>query len=269
VIFLSEFMPEAKPAGDRLNVFISYGRDDIDFVDQLDETLALGGFATSVDRHGISGGEESQVTLGGFVRNADTVVFLSPASAKSEVCTWEVEEAIRLNKRIIPVSCRPLDGVAPPKVLAQRTYIFFHHEPKSPGSGLGDGLRQLVAALNTDLDWPIEHTRLLQPEIEWEAGECSANPFLSVDDVAAAKTWVGQRPKDRPELADLHLALLRATKDEETTRIIAERRRLEEVVAAQEERQKAIEKREAAVNRAAALQYFLPTCMFEVIRLQG
>jgi hypothetical protein len=243
LIFLSEFMPEAEPAGDRLNVFISYGRDDIDFVDQLDETLPLGGFATSVDRHGISGGEEWQVTLGGFVRNAA--------------------------KRIIPVSCRPLDGVAPPKVLAQRTYIFFYHEPKSPGSGLGDGLRQLVAALNTDLDWPIEHTRLLQPEIEWEAGECSANPFLSVDDVAAAKTWVGQRPKDRPELADLHLALLRATKDEETTRIIAERRRLEEVVAAQEERQKAIEKREAAVNRAAALQYFLPTCMFEVIRLQG
>jgi hypothetical protein len=42
----------------KLNVFISYSRDDLRFADQLDAALALTGFATTLDRHGISGGED-------------------------------------------------------------------------------------------------------------------------------------------------------------------------------------------------------------------
>jgi hypothetical protein len=116
-------MPEAK-ASDKLNVFISYSRDDLNFADQLDDALQLTGFATTIDRHGIPGGDEWRVRLAGLIRDADTVVFvLSPASARSEVCAWEVDEAVRLNKRIIPVLCRALAGESPPPALAQLNYI--------------------------------------------------------------------------------------------------------------------------------------------------
>jgi len=39
-------MTEAGPSG-KLNVFISYSRDDLEFADQLDASLQLGGFETT------------------------------------------------------------------------------------------------------------------------------------------------------------------------------------------------------------------------------
>jgi hypothetical protein len=50
----------ASAGSGKLRVFISYSRDDLDFADQLDATLRIGGFDTSIDRHAISGGEEWQ-----------------------------------------------------------------------------------------------------------------------------------------------------------------------------------------------------------------
>src|SRR5271166_5790668 len=141
-------MAEAAGQGDKLNVFISYSRDDLAFADQLDAALRLTGFGTSIDRLDISGGEEWRNRLGALIRDADTVVFvLSPSSARSEMCGWEVAEAVRLAKRILPVLCRPLEGANPPKQLAARNYIFFYDEPKFPGSGFGTGLVELVSAL--------------------------------------------------------------------------------------------------------------------------
>ena len=107
-----------KPSGadhGKLRVFISYSRDDLDFADQLDATLRIGGFDTSLDRHAISGGEEWKRRLGNLTRESDTVVFvLSPSWAGSDICAWEVEEAAQLGKRIIPAVPRPLDGASPP-----------------------------------------------------------------------------------------------------------------------------------------------------------
>src|SRR5215813_31821 len=132
----------------KLKVFISYSRDDIDFADQLNAALDGTGFEAIVDRHGIAGADDWKRRLGELIRDADTIVFaLSPASAASDVCAWEVAEAARLGKRIIPAACRPLDGVAPPKQLSDLNYIHFYPEKRVPGSGFGTGLVKLIAAL--------------------------------------------------------------------------------------------------------------------------
>jgi hypothetical protein len=234
----------------KLNVFISYSRDDLDFADQLDEALQLTGFSTMIDRHGISGGEDWQMRLGGLIRDADTVVFvLSPASANSAICAWEVAEAVRLNKRILPVLCCSLDGQSAPKELAQLNFIFFYRESKSPGSGFGNGLRRLVTALNTDLDWLREHTRLLQRASEWVAGGRATSRLLSGSDISAAKAWVAAKPKDAPEPTALHLEFLRASEEEESQRASAERAKLEQIASAQRERALALEERELAVKK--------------------
>ena len=176
----------------KLRVFISYSRDDLNFADQLDAALDAYGFECLIDRHGISGGEDWKRRLGNLISEADTVVFvLSPSSARSEICDWEVEEAARLNKRILPVICRPLEGVSPPPRLRDLNYIFFYEEPKVPGSGFGTGLANLVAALNTDFDWLREHTRYLQRAIEWDKGGRPANRLLSGNDIARGKGMGG------------------------------------------------------------------------------
>jgi hypothetical protein len=192
-------MAEAAQGG-RLNVFISYSRRDLAFADQLDAYLQLGGFETTIDRRGISGGEEWKARLGALIRDADTVVFvLSPSSAQSPICAWEVEEAVRLGKRTIPVLRRPLGDAKPPQQLAERDYIFFYAEPKFQGSGFGSGLLRLASALNTDLDWLQEHTRYLRLAKEWEeVGKPSDRRLLSAPDIVLAKAWRRAGPRRHP-----------------------------------------------------------------------
>jgi hypothetical protein len=111
--------PDSPDKG-KLRVFISYSRDDLHFANQLDAALNACGFECIIDREGISGGEKWKLRLGNMISEADTVVFvLSPISARSEVCAWEVEEAARLGKRILPVNCRPLEGASPPPRLRE------------------------------------------------------------------------------------------------------------------------------------------------------
>jgi hypothetical protein len=245
---------EATPQDNKLNVFISYSRDDLVFSDQLDAALGIT-FDTTLDRHGISGGEDWKSRLGNLIRDADTVVFvLSPSSAGSPICTWEVGEATRLGKRIIPVLSRPLDGATPPPQLADRNYIFFYEEPRSPGSGWGEGLARLVAALNTDLGWLRQHTRYLQRASEWDAGGRPPNRLLSGADIALAKAWAASRPKAAPEPTALHLDFIQASEAEESRQQSAEALRLRQLAEAQAERQAAFAEREAAFAEREAAQ---------------
>jgi TPR repeat protein len=247
--------PDSPDRG-KLRVFISYSRDDLDFADQLDAALNACGFECIIDRHGISGGEDWKRRLGNLIREADTVVFvLSPTSARSEICAWEVEEATRLSKRILPVNCRPLEGASPPPRLRERNYIFFHADPKAaPGAGFGTGLASLIAALNTDFDWLREHTRYLQRASEWDRGGRPANRLLSGNDIAEAKAWAARRPKSAPEPTALHLDFIRASEEEAEARSSAQRKQLEAMAAAQAEREKALHAAEEALEQAAEAQ---------------
>jgi hypothetical protein len=265
--------PSAPGERGKLRVFISYSRDDLDFADQLDIALRLLGFDTSLDRHAISGGEEWRQRLGNLIREADTVVFvLSPASADSQICTWEVEEATRFAKRIVPVVCRPLDGARPPPRLQDLNYIFFYHEPKLPGSGFAAGTAELVKALSTDLDWLREHTRLFLRATEWESGGKAESRLLSGSDIVAAKTWAARQPKGAPEPTALHLDFIRASEQAEDARLLAQRRQLEEMTAAQDERAKALAAAEQALNRTIRLkrrQAFIGAAIAVVLALIG
>lgn len=118
---------------DKLHVFISYSRDDLEFADQLAAGLRAAGIESALDHHGISGGEDWRNRLGSLIRNAETV--LSPSSARSEICGWEVEEANRLGKRILPIVCRPLENSIVPPRLQNLSFVFFAN-PKLRGSGL-------------------------------------------------------------------------------------------------------------------------------------
>ena len=117
--------------------------------------FGLAGFGTSIDRQGISGGEEWEKRSALSSATPTQLFSCSPRHPLApKPAPWgEVKEAVRLGKRIFPVLCRPLDDASPPPQLAALNYIFFYAEPKSPGSGFGSGLVRLASALNTDLDW--------------------------------------------------------------------------------------------------------------------
>jgi hypothetical protein len=255
-------MADERANPEKLRVFISYSRDDLSFADQLDATLRLAGFASTLDRHGISGGENWEAKLELLIRSSDTVVFvLSPASAGSKVCAWEVNKAVELGKRIIPVVPRSLEGAAAPHGLATLNYVYFYPEPRKPGTGFGQALLELDVALKANPDWLRKHTRLLQQATEWEAGDRSKDRLLYGNDVGAAETWLATRPKDAPAPTESQIAYIRASADWLAIRQNEDQKRLEErerlvkaTEAAAREKAEAARQAEVAVKeRGAAL----------------
>jgi hypothetical protein len=79
----------------KANVFISYSRKDIAFVDRLAIALEAQGIAPSIDRTEIYAFEEWWKRIEVLISAADTIVFvLSPAAATSEICRKELAFAI-------------------------------------------------------------------------------------------------------------------------------------------------------------------------------
>jgi hypothetical protein len=187
-----------------LKVFISYSRDDLDFADQLVTVLEWQGFQVNIDRKGIHGAEDWEQRLGQMILEADVIVFvLSPDSAGSDVCGWEVDEAVRRGKQIIPVLCRPLEGQRPHERLRDLNYIYFYADKDKPGSGFGLGLTRLVQALSVDIDWLREHTRLEERAARWADKNRPADQLLRGSELAGYQAWRDRRPSDASELTDL------------------------------------------------------------------
>ena len=124
---------------------------------------------------------------------------------------WEIAESRKNSKRMMPVICGPLgDALVPPELKAL-DWIFFYPEPHVPGSGFGNGMQRLATALNSDVDWLREHTRLLARASEWAAAGRLENRMLSGNDIAEAKAWAARRPKGAPEPTALHMDYIRAS----------------------------------------------------------
>ena len=246
--------PGEKPS-EKLKVFVSYSRADLAFADELASGLDVMGFQALIDRHAIREGEDWKGRLGTLIAEAGTVVFvLSPDSARSSVCAWEVEEAARLSKRIMPVLWRPVEGLPAPARLAALHYTRFDPGEDGKPRSFMEGLKALAKALATDLDWLNEHTRLLTRALEWDRGARAANRLLSGKDITDAKAWAARRPRNAPELTALHLDYIRASEEEEAARHDAARRQLAERERLAREREEAARHADEAAKAAEAAQ---------------
>ncbi len=245
----------------KLKVFISYSRDDLEFADQLCAALEATGFAPTLDRIGISGAADWRETLKGMILKSDTVVFvLSPSSARSEMCAEEVAVADSLAKRIIPVVCQPLLQAPVPKRLQDLNYIFFYPEPKSPGSGFGAGLGKLKEALETDMGWMREHTRYEDRATEWDAGGRVPERLLLGADILQAQKWTTAKPAYAPDPTALQVAYIDASVKADTERLAAQTARdaiardgeIKRIRAEQEADRLRLDTAKIAAERAAA-----------------
>jgi tetratricopeptide (TPR) repeat protein len=191
-------------ASQRAKIFVSYSRRDAAFAASLVAHLETRAFHPFLDRTDIAPGEPWQDRLAGLIRVADTMVFVvSPDSARSTICEWEIGEAVRLGKRIIPLVCRPTDDAAIPPSLGRLNFIFATEEADiSPAlAKLEDGLRQ-------DLDWVREHTRLTEIAVRWDAGGRRRSQALRGGDLDGAERWLAHQPGDASQPTALHRDLV-------------------------------------------------------------
>lgn len=193
-------MEERLPVSDGLKIFVSYSRAQVAFADELELALSDKGYQTLIDRHSIAKGEAFQKRLGEMILASDTVVFiLSDDSAMSKVCAWEIEEALRLSKRVLVVTISELSkNVTPPSALAKIDWIHCWSNPKVPGSSQTKGFIELDGALRVDLKWVRQRTKLLELAEAWiartEQGLDGTPALLRGELLSEALLWSSKKP---------------------------------------------------------------------------
>ncbi len=106
---------------------------------------------------------------------------ISPESVASQYCELEVAHAAQLNKRIVPLSLRHVADEQIPDEVRYRNWI-----PAS-GDGVVD---RVVAAVEADLEWDQQHTRLTVKALEWDASGRDSSFLLRGEDLRAAERWM-------------------------------------------------------------------------------
>jgi hypothetical protein len=210
-------MPQ--PSETKLQVFISYSRNDADTAERLRDALIARGFGAYLDKHDILPGEPWKERLAQMIETADKVVFLlSPDSVASAVCDWEVNEAERLGKRILPVVIRDAPPDAVPGRLKRLNYVFLRDDAEER-----EGLARLEAALLTDIAWVREHTRLGERAAEWARKSRAHALLLRSSELAAAELWVSRAHSGDQSPTDLHRTYITASREAEQARAEADR----------------------------------------------
>jgi hypothetical protein len=213
-------MQVAESRRDKLKVFISYSRHNLAFVDRLQAALRSRNIDASADRTEIEKSEEWWKRIQQLITEADTIVFvLSPGSVASEVCRQEVNFADGLRKRFVPVVAENITDLKVPEALARLNYIFFTQNDSVGASGhFDDAMNQLTHALETDIEWIREHTRLGTLAQRWLAQDQGSDLLLRGRELSTAERWINKRPHKGPAPSDAHQAFLNASRNAVTTR---------------------------------------------------
>ena len=211
----------AQDASRETRIFISYSREDSDFAEHLRDDLIAGGYEAYLDKHDIRPGEPWQERLSALITRADMVVFcLSPDFVGSEICDWEVNEAERIGKRLLPVVVTEPDPDKVPGRLKRLNYIFMRDEIE-----FSDGLNKLETAINTDIVWIHGHTRFTERASEWLSAEKSNAALLRGHHIPDAEQWITQRPHAAPDITKDIGLYISASRQAETARERRARRR--------------------------------------------
>ena len=132
-----------------MKVFVSSTRADADWTRQLCAMLSDRGFRPTLDGRDVGSAEVWRPRITAALSDSEAVVFvLTDSSADAIECEWEIIEAQRLGKRVIPVMPEPLQG-RPPEFLAERNYILFYSDPVAPESGFYSGQKKLEGVLRS------------------------------------------------------------------------------------------------------------------------
>jgi len=196
------------------DVFISYAREDAEFVRRLHESLANQGRDIWVDWEGIPPRAEWLAEIRAAIDSAESFVFIiSPDSVVSRICTEELQHAVERNKRIVPIVLREVETESVEDELAKLNWIFFRDSDHFDTS-----LKQLLTALDTDLELVRAHTRLLVRAVEWDNQERNTSCTLRGRDLKDAESWLTRTSDNDPKPTSLQTQYVLASRKAKTVR---------------------------------------------------
>lgn len=169
------------------SVFISYSRKDKAFVQKLNDALDNSGIHAWVDWEGIELAADWMQTISTAIQGQDAFLFvISPDSLKSKVCSDELELAINLNKKLIPILYRePAKEQTMHQKLAATNWVYMRKD-----DNFEETLPKLIQSVQTDLEWVSQHTQLLNRAAEWERKNKNNSFLLQGTELEDAEKWM-------------------------------------------------------------------------------
>ena len=197
------------------DVFISYSRRDSAYVSALQAALSERGKDVWVDVEGIRDAEVFPDVLRRAIESSDAFLFvISPDSVASEYCQLEIAHAVELNKRIVPVTLHPVADAEVPEEIRFRNWI-----PAGDGAPEDEGVARITAALEADLAWDRQHTRMTVKALEWEQSGRDRSFLLRGSDLAAAEQWLASGAGKDPGPTELEQRYLLAARAASSRRL--------------------------------------------------
>jgi len=168
------------------DVFVSYSRQDSLFVTRLADAISSSGKQVWLDTEGIEDTEVFPLAIRSAIESSDAFLFvISPASLTSRFCEQEVDYAVSLNKRLVPVLLTHVTDEVLPAPIRDRSWI-----PFDTDTAFEDSVDRVLTALDTDLEHRRNHTRWLTKAIEWDGEGREASLLLRGNELRAAEQWL-------------------------------------------------------------------------------
>ena len=214
---------------DKVNyeLFISYSRRDQEFVQKLWKALQVNKRTAWVDWDAIPPNAEWRQEISDGIIAGDTFLFIiSPNSLNSIECGVELKQAIKLNKRLLPILRKDVDAKDVHPSLSALNWIYFRD-----CDDFNSALQTLSKALDTDLEHVRLHTRLLRAAIEWEKQNRDESWLMRGSVLERAEQWLADGRTTAPHPTELQQEYVITSRLAETARQKTDARRQQLVLA--------------------------------------
>ncbi|ASC74051.1 histidine kinase [Halomicronema hongdechloris C2206] len=180
--------------------FLSHAEEDAAIAREVHLSLRRMGFTTWTSWSDIRTGVDFQAAIDLGIEAADNLIYLlSPASLRSHYCQYELNYALRLNKRIIPLLVRPVDLETVPEPL--RVLQFIDLSDNTQPSDYWSDESDLIRALNREATYYDTHKRLLVQALKWQRQRQNPSILLRGYELRQAESWLTvakQHPQHPP-----------------------------------------------------------------------
>src|SRR5215207_4265239 len=194
------------------DIFISYAREDQDFVRRLQDALEEHNRNTWIDWKDIPLTAKWKEEVFSAIDQADSfAAVISPDFIVSKPCQEELDHASHDNKRMVPLWHRDVDDEEVPPDLAAHQYVYLREK-----DDFEDSFELLLKALDTDLEWVRFHTRLLSGAKEWDKGGRDPSFLLRGKTLEEAEGWQAKEAEKEPKLTSLQKEYILASRQAET-----------------------------------------------------
>ncbi len=171
------------------HVFLSHAEVDKAFAQKIRLRLMREGFTVWTNHTDIHTGSDFQQAINQGIEAADNVIYLvSPAAVQSTYCQQELEYALLLKKRIIPILAEATTAAQLPTAL--RTLQYIDITDNLVAADFEHDASNMLRILQQDAVYYESHKILLVKALKWERQKRNTSLLLRGYNLRHAEAWL-------------------------------------------------------------------------------